>query len=185
MRDGATADPDPGRENVDELLLQDAHNLHKPILGICFGMQILNTWRGGTLIQDLRSEPLDHAIGPEILRAHEVEVSGKSLLSTCLFPDEVRRTAAATNISVNSSHHQAVGVAGDNLRVSARSLRDGIIEAIESTHALGEASPHFVLGVQWHPERTFLTDLASRALFERFVAEASAWIPRSVSVSVA
>src|SRR5580700_961272 len=50
-RDPETADSDPVRESVDELLLQDAHNLHKPILGICYGAQSLNVWRTGTLIQ--------------------------------------------------------------------------------------------------------------------------------------
>jgi len=44
---------DPARENVDELLIQDAHNLYKPLLCICFGTQSLNVWRGGTLIQEL------------------------------------------------------------------------------------------------------------------------------------
>ena len=47
------ASPDPAREAVDELLLQDAFNLHKPLFGICYGIQALNVWRGGTLIQHL------------------------------------------------------------------------------------------------------------------------------------
>src|ERR1035438_70612 len=46
---------DPDRTAVDELLLQDAFNLHKPILGICHGTQTLNVWRNGTLIQDLQT----------------------------------------------------------------------------------------------------------------------------------
>ncbi len=45
------AAPDPAREAVDELLLQDAFNMHKPLFGICYGLQALNVWRGGTLIQ--------------------------------------------------------------------------------------------------------------------------------------
>ena len=44
---------DPARDNADELLLQDAFNMRKPILGICYGLQALNVWRTGTLAQHL------------------------------------------------------------------------------------------------------------------------------------
>jgi len=61
--------PDPARAAVDELLLQDAFNLHKPILAICQGMQALNTWRNGTLIQDIPTQIgslVNHAPGREV-----------------------------------------------------------------------------------------------------------------------
>src|SRR5262249_9173797 len=61
---------DPGRENVDELLIQDAHNLYKPILAICFGVQSLNVWRGGTLVQDLAPMPVNHSAGRTVAVAH-------------------------------------------------------------------------------------------------------------------
>ena len=48
-----TANADPDREAVDELLLQDAFNLRKPILGVCYGLQSLNVWRNGTLRQHI------------------------------------------------------------------------------------------------------------------------------------
>ncbi len=54
------APADLARENVDELLLQDAHNMGKPILTICFGTQMLNVWRGGTLVQHLAEQPVKH-----------------------------------------------------------------------------------------------------------------------------
>ncbi len=38
---------DAARTAVDELLLQDAFNLRKPILAICHGVQTLNVWRNG------------------------------------------------------------------------------------------------------------------------------------------
>src|ERR1700689_4022329 len=47
---------DPGRTAIDELLLQDSFNLQKPILAICHGTQTLNVWRGGSLIQDLKTQ---------------------------------------------------------------------------------------------------------------------------------
>jgi len=80
---------------------------------------------------------------------------------------------------VNSSHHQAIGIAGDGLRVVARCPQDSVVEAVEGT-----APDHFVLGVQWHPERSAGISEASRAIFARFVAEAAAWQPRKVSESV-
>ena len=93
-------------------------------------------------------------------------------------------------LEVNSSHHQAVGVVGDGLLVSARCPQDAVVEAIEGGQAISheQAGPHgpahFVLGVQWHPERT-LEDPTSRALFDRFVREAKDWTPRAVTTSVA
>jgi putative glutamine amidotransferase len=80
---------------------------------------------------------------------------------------------------VNSSHHQAVGIVGDGLRIVARSPEDNVVEGVE-----GMAADHFVLGVQWHPERTYETSAASRALFARFVAAAREWKPRVITESV-
>ena len=50
-RDARTAPADAARDMLDELLLQDAHAMRKPILGICYGVQALNVWRSGTLVQ--------------------------------------------------------------------------------------------------------------------------------------
>ena len=93
--------------------------------------------------------------------------------------EEVPERDGALLLPVNSSHHQAIATAGDGLRVCARTAEDGVVEAIENTpDGLGG---RFVLGVQWHPERTFDESTASRALFARFVAEAAAWVPRPAS----
>jgi putative glutamine amidotransferase len=63
--------------------------------------------------------------------------------------------------------------------VTARTPEDGVVEAIENTpEGLGGS---FVVGVQWHPERTFDDSAVSRALFARFIAEAAAWVPRPTS----
>jgi putative glutamine amidotransferase len=192
--DPASSPSDLPRENVDELLLQDAHNLYKPILGICFGVQILNVWRSGTLVQDLLPMPVNHSAKRSVAVAHTVAVHPGSLLASMVDPEEAPLVDGYWRLPVNSSHHQAVGIAGDGFLVSARCPQDGVVEAIEGgqhTSAVqgglsgDPAYPgHFVLGVQWHPERTFSSSPSSRAIFERFVAEASSWVPRAVLTSV-
>jgi putative glutamine amidotransferase len=68
---------------------------------------------------------------------------------------------------VNSSHHQSAEAVGNGLRVVARCPDDGIIEALEGT-----GPDHFVLAVQWHPERSVDDDVASRAIFAALIAAA-------------
>jgi putative glutamine amidotransferase len=174
------APADVARENVDELLLQDAHNMGKPILTICFGTQMLNVWRGGTLVQHLQEGAVKHR-SPGAVEAHEATVAPDSLLGGVIASAETPETEGLLHLPVNSSHHQAIGSAGDGLRVVARSPVDGVVEAVEG--AAGGVGGGFVVGVQWHPERTYDVSAASRALFARFVSEAAAWRPRSQSVA--
>ena len=70
---------------------------------------------------------------------------------------------------MNSSHRQSAEVIGDGLRAVARSPQDGIIEAVEGT-----SPDHFVLAVQWHPERSVDDDEPSRAIFRALVKAAQA-----------
>jgi putative glutamine amidotransferase len=70
----------------------------------------------------------------------------------------------ATELYVNSSHHQAIGRPGEGLAVVATSPVDGVIEALEATEP-----SQFVVAVQWHPERSYETSAASRALFAAFL----------------
>lgn len=149
---------DASRDKVDELLLQDAYNMRKPVLGICYGMQILNVYRTGTLIQHIES-PVNHAAGRKMPIAHQVEIDPDSTLA-----DIVAEGGQPLTIPVNSSHHQAVDVIGDGLRVVARCPEDGIVEAVQGT-----APDHFVLAVQWHPERSVDQDEPSRAIFRALV----------------
>lgn len=164
-----TAAADPRRDTVDELLLQDAYNMRKPILGICYGLQSLNVYRTGSLIQhipdflpqDLRTL-VDHEAGKSVAVAHEVEIAVDSKLANILSPDNLV-------LPVNSSHHQSADAIGDGLRVSAHCVDDGIVEALEGT-----ASDHFVLAVQWHPERSVDQDKPSRAIFRALIKAAEA-----------
>jgi putative glutamine amidotransferase len=159
---------DPARTAVDELMLQDAFTLHKPILAICHGAQGLNVWRNGSLIQDLKTS-VNHRPGREVVQAHPVRIEAASKLAS------LRPAGEATEPQVNSSHHQAIRVAGGNLRVIATSPGDGVIEAVEL-----DSPDHFVLGVQWHPERTYAQSEFSRAIFAAFVEAAEEWEPRQV-----
>jgi putative glutamine amidotransferase len=161
-------DDDPIRAAADELLLQDAFNMRKPILAICHGTQTLNVWRNGSLIQDLKT-PVNHAPGRDVVEAHPVKIEERSRL-TALLPQ-----TGCADVKVNSSHHQAIRALGDNLRVSAVSPIDGVIEAVEL-----DAPNHFVVGVQWHPERTYAQSEFSRAIFAAFVGAASAWEPPQI-----
>ena len=163
---------DFAREAVDELLLQDASNLYKPLLGICYGFQALNVWHGGTLIQHLTT-PVNHAAGKTVVEAHTIEVDPRSRLRRRL------GLGSRTTVSVNSSHHQAIGVLGDGLIRAAWSPEDGIIEAAEGH------GDQFLLGVQWHPERTFEQNRAAQCLFQSFVEAANVWEPRMIRESVA
>lgn len=164
---------DAARTAVDELLLQDAFNLYKPVLAICHGTQSLNVWRNGNLVQDLKTE-VNHRPGREVIEAHPVRIAPGSRLAA-LLPD-----AASVTIQVNSSHHQAVRNPGDNLLVSAVSPQDGVVEALEL-----DSPSHFVVAVQWHPERTYAQSEFSRAIFAAFSQAAKDWSPRLVRESVA
>ncbi len=159
---------DPARTAADELLLQDAFNLRKPILAICHGAQSLNVWRNGALIQDLKTT-VNHRPGRDVVEAHAVQIAQGSRLMGIL------AQAAQAEVQVNSSHHQAIRAPGDNLLVAAVSPGDGVIEAVEL-----DAPNHFVVAVQWHPERTYTQSGFSRAIFSAFVDAAQSWcVPQS------
>ena len=156
-----TAGADPGRDAVDQILLQNAYQQRKPVLGICYGLQSLNVYRRGSLIQhipdflpeDLRSK-VNHEAGRTVAVAHTAEIESDSKLEDILGKGDKHM------LPVNSSHHQSAEVIGNGLHIAARCPEDGIIEALEGT-----ALDHFVLAVQWHPERSVDQDEASRAIF--------------------
>jgi putative glutamine amidotransferase len=176
-REAETASADVTRDNVDELLLQDAHNMRKPLLGICYGLQSLNVWRTGTLVQHIVSE-VQHTRRRGDDRSkqimHATEVESASLLGRIVASSGEEAGGVHVTLQVNSSHHQAVGVAGDGLKVVARSPQDGVIEALEGTDG-----DHWVLGVQWHPERMVGGDAAARAIFAELVRQAREWHERA------
>lgn len=158
---------DPRRDAADELLLQDAYAKHKPVLAICYGLQTLNVYRSGSLVQHIESQ-INHSAGRTVPQAHTVEIDPGSQLARIL-----GREKAPAVIPVNSSHHQSADGVGTGLRVVARSPIDGVIEALEGT-----LPGHFVLAVQWHPERSVhdSPELAesARSIFHAFIEAARA-----------
>lgn len=150
------------KDETDLLVLEEIENRRLPLFAICFGMQVLNVSRGGTLMQDIGSQ-MPHAIkheqgAPRDRPSHRIELAGSSLLSSL---------APADAVIVNSHHHQALETVGRDLQASAWSS-DGLIEAVEDPR-----EDHFVLGVQWHPELGWRNDSFSRALFQRFIDASS------------
>jgi putative glutamine amidotransferase len=139
-----TAAADERREQTDCILLDWAFAERKPVLAICYGTQLLNVYRGGTLVQDIPSE-LRGSLTHQWERArgmpephHPARLLPGSLVS---------RLAETAETVLNSSHHQSIRVPGRDLRVTAISP-DGVIEAVEL-----ESRLHWVVGAQWHPER--------------------------------
>ena len=165
-RHAATVDADFARERTDFALLEHALVTGKPALAICYGVQSLNVFLGGSLIQDIPSEvgstvchsPAEDEtpIGAELPDPmHSVQFDAGHLL-------ELSGAACA---DVNSSHHQSVLEAGHGLRITARAP-DGIVEALE-----WNGDSNWVVGVQWHPERMPADPLA-QALFRELLTAA-------------
>jgi len=136
----------------DRALLAAALECDRPVLGICYGMQLLAIHCGGALHFDLPTDVPgagDHRLADPRAR-HAIRVESASRL---------RDVLGAEQVAVNSRHHQAVADTG-SARVSAR-CADGVVEAVEL------AGARFAVGVQWHPESL---DPADRdPLFAAFV----------------
>ena len=170
-----TATADPRRDAVDDQLLEDAYRHRKPVLGICYGLQSLNVFRGGSLIQhipDFLPEPIrtrvDHEAGRTVPVAHAVEIETQSKLAEIVTEARTFSADGKLIVPVNSSHHQSAETMGEGLRIVGRCTADGIIEAIEGT-----APDHFVVAVQWHPERSARDDAASIAIFRALIKAAA------------
>jgi putative glutamine amidotransferase len=137
----------PERIKFEFSLLREIIRLKKPVMGICYGMQIVNVMHGGSLYQDIRSQlggTLDHRQG-----SHSISVLDNPFLW-------------GGRQTVNSSHHQGVKKLGEGL-VSFATAEDGLVEAFY------REGYGFLVGVQWHPER--MEGPWKEGLFRRFVGE--------------
>jgi len=163
----------PIKDETDLLLIEAAERKQIPLFAICFGMQVLNVSRGGTLIQDIGSqvaEAIKHEQGaPRDRPSHRISLSEKTRLSN------IADVEAAL---VNSHHHQAIETLGANLIATAWST-DGIIEAVEDPRP-----DRFVVAVQWHPELGWERDAISQRLFAAFVMEAAKTTAEATSAVV-
>jgi putative glutamine amidotransferase len=151
----------PRRDETDMLMLSMAEERSLPVLAICYGIQSLNVYRGGTLIQDVQTEVkgcLKHMQGDLFWRrSHSINITEDSLLS---------KLAGSTHTAVNSHHHQAIDIVGRDLEPIAWAA-DGVIEAVINTRP-----GQFILGVQWHPEVGWQNDPLSQTIFEYFISAA-------------
>jgi putative glutamine amidotransferase len=153
----------PIRDRLEMALVHRFMERRRPILAVCRGIQLLNVALGGSLYQDVGSDPgtqIRHQQNePRSQPTHQVKVMPGSFLA---------RVLGSEALEVNSMHHQAVKGLGRGL-VAVAFAPDGIVEGVE----LSDPDPdHFVLGVQWHPEELFELDAAARRLFRAF-ADAS------------
>jgi putative glutamine amidotransferase len=132
---------DPCRQRWEMMLLEQVEGRRMPVLGICLGVQLMNVYRGGSLNQFLpdRQDPdaLEHRLCDDWSRRHGVELTPET---------HVARITGKSQLSVNTSHKQAIARLGRDLIVTAIAP-DGVIEGIE------DASLPCFFGVQWHAER--------------------------------
>lgn len=167
-RQPESADADADLERTDLALLEHAFAEAKPVLAICYGIQILNVYLGGSLIQDIPSElhaAVQHSPAKSI-HAGASEGAPEPLHAVHFVPDSrIAKTFGALDAQVNSSHHQAIREPGRNLRVVGRAP-DGVIEAVEWA-----GDSNWVTGVQWHPER-MTGDALAQTLFRELIAAA-------------
>jgi len=154
-----THNVDPLRDAFEIRLIRAAIEADMPLLAVCRGMQVLNVAMGGSLVQHVpHATGQDHDVTDRWRQAvHNVKIEPDSHLAEAL---------GATEVAVNSMHHQAVDQAAPGTRAVAWA-EDDTVEAIEVT-----GSPH-VVAVQWHPE--LLEDWPEQqGLFRQLVEHAAA-----------
>jgi putative glutamine amidotransferase len=152
----------PLRDETDLLVLKHVEERRLPLLAICFGLQVWNVFRGGTLIQDIATDvasALKHEQGaPRERPSHRVSFRPESILASL---------AGVEKWTVNSHHHQALEQIGRRLQATAWSS-DGLVEAVEDT-----SEGRWALGVQWHPEMGWERDKLSIGIFSTFIKAAA------------
>lgn len=141
------------RDRFETALVEEAHERGLPILAICRGLQLINVLRGGSLIQHVDGH---WQTRPSHEPDHEIAVEPGSRLAEVI---------GGTAMGVNSYHHQAVGLLGEGLRITARSGE--VVEAFEDPE-------RDLIAVQWHPEHLFRASADNHALFDDLVVRARA-----------
>jgi putative glutamine amidotransferase len=136
------ANINPTRDEFEWAVIEKAVSAHKPILGICRGLQLMNVFLGGSLIHDIPTVKNyhSHAAKNNIDGRHHIQVQEASLL---------HQITAQVQGEINSAHHQSVEKFADTLVITATS-DPGIVEALEWKEPAGKP---WLLLLQWHPER--------------------------------
>jgi putative glutamine amidotransferase len=169
LRHEKTHEDDPNREKTDFAILEHAFGCGKPVLAICYGCQSLNVCLGGTLYQDIASElhtSIEHSkegLPPDAADPiHPARIASGGEIAQLAASSGIAKRDGGFDVQINTSHHQSIRDLGHGLRVAAVAP-DGVIEAVEH-----EPQKHWVVGVQWHPER-MKDDALAAALFRSLV----------------
>jgi putative glutamine amidotransferase len=145
------------RDRYETELVRAAMALDRPVLGICRGLQMLNVIFGGSLIQDIGTRCPGFLTHRDYERydqlQHDISIEPDSWLAG-VYPDRDRGR-------VNTVHHQAIKELGAGLQIEARSVPDGLIEAVRYQAPSEEQAAPWICAVQWHPE---FQDPADRSL---------------------
>ena len=145
------------RDDFDFLIMKHAFEKNKPIFGICRGIQLINVFFGGTLIQDINSQKntniLHSQTAPRDIATHKIKIKKDSVIFDIF----------GKSAEVNSFHHQAIGKLSKDFKITS-AANDGIIESIEF-----KKKDRFILGVQWHPECMTEKDEKMQNIFSMFV----------------
>jgi putative glutamine amidotransferase len=152
----ACADVDTDRDALEIAIAKAAIERDLPVLGICRGFQILNVVRQGSLVQDVPGHRPEEREG--LVEHRDVSVRPGSRLA---------KATGGGALTVNSRHHQAVTVNTMGQGLVATVVVDGLVEAFELD------DKRWVVGVQWHPERTSEVSPEARRIFKAFVQEAA------------
>ena len=173
-REAACGAEEPFREDFELALLPLILASDKPLICICHGSQLLNVAMGGTLWQDIPTDPgstpvklanpIEHCSKPPYDARHGVSVATGSLLERIMVGRLGR--GAPLELAVNSMHHQCVRELGSGLAVCAQAP-DGVVEGFE---VVGK---RFALALQWHPEMMWESDPVSAAIFDAVVRAAA------------
>ena len=139
-------DVDAEQDGFDLAVARHALDRGLPLLAICRGLHVVNVAEGGSLVQHMDA-PHRHVV-------HEVDVVPGSRLAG----------AVLEQLSVSCYHHQEVDRLGASLAVTARAA-DGTVEAVERPGSAG-----WFLGLQWHPEDTYLQDERQACIVKAFLA---------------
>jgi putative glutamine amidotransferase len=168
-RQQKTHEPDENREKTDFAVLDHAFASGKPVLAICYGNQSLNVCLGGSLYQDIASElrtNIEHSkegLPPDAPDpVHPARIAPGGELAQLAAASGFVNRDGGFEAQINTSHHQSIRDLGHGLRIAAVAP-DGVIEAVEH-----EPHKHWVVGVQWHPER-MKGDALAAALFRALV----------------
>jgi putative glutamine amidotransferase len=156
--DGAIA-LEPDRDALEWEAWSTAADRGVPVLGLCRGLQAINVFSGGSLLQHVDGHA-GAAWGHGPAATHPLRVDSASRLAGWI--------GGLGSLDVNSYHHQGIRSAdlADGLVASAwaESSAGDLVEGLEA------ADDRFVVGVQCHPERTESTPEAFERLFAAFVA---------------